>query len=298
MKFISRSAFACTFLLTLSSVASAQATRTWVSGVGDDVNPCSRTAPCKTLAGAISKTAVDGIISILDPGGYGSLNVVKSITIDGGAVEGSVLAGGAGTYGFLINTAGVELTIRNMNILGSQGSTYGIRITSAAAGAKVTVEDVFIENFVHGIHVDANAQLNVRNTVITKNSQYGAYVRGAKASFDNVRFEHNTIDGLRAGNGATVTVRKSLVTGSGNLGFSATEAATTKLMIEDCTVTNNAWGIGAADGAGIWVSATTIAHQSTQGLWNNAGSTLVSFGNNRLANNVTPGSFTSTIALQ
>ena len=47
-------------LLTLcvATMAQAQATRTWVSGVGDDVNPCSRTAPCKTFAGAISKTGL------------------------------------------------------------------------------------------------------------------------------------------------------------------------------------------------------------------------------------------------
>ncbi|HYP49581.1 MAG TPA: hypothetical protein VEQ34_01475, partial [Pyrinomonadaceae bacterium] len=60
----------------------AQATRTWVSGVGDDVNPCSRTAPCKTFAGAISKTAKGGQISILDPGGFGTLTITKSITVD------------------------------------------------------------------------------------------------------------------------------------------------------------------------------------------------------------------------
>ena len=72
---------ACTFLGV--SLASAQATRTWVSGVGDDVNPCSRTAPCKTFAGAISKTAAGGEISVLDPGGYGAVTITKSITISG-----------------------------------------------------------------------------------------------------------------------------------------------------------------------------------------------------------------------
>jgi len=44
--------------MMFAATAQAQATRTWVSGVGDDVNPCSRTAPCKTFAGAISKTAI------------------------------------------------------------------------------------------------------------------------------------------------------------------------------------------------------------------------------------------------
>src|SRR5881628_730875 len=91
------------FGLAISSVAQAQATRTWVSGVGDDANPCSRTAPCKTFAGAISKTAKDGEISVLDPGGFGTVTITKSITINGthGQGYGSILA--ALTNGVIIN---------------------------------------------------------------------------------------------------------------------------------------------------------------------------------------------------
>jgi hypothetical protein len=66
----------------IADPAYAQASRTWVSGVGDDANPCSRTAPCKTFAGAISKTAVNGEINCLDPGGFGAVTITKSITID------------------------------------------------------------------------------------------------------------------------------------------------------------------------------------------------------------------------
>src|SRR3954449_10335073 len=86
------------FLLSLlaAAPASAQATRTWVSGVGDDVNPCSRTAPCKTFAGAISKTAINGEINCLDPGGYGAVTITKSITIKCEGVIGGILA--AGTF--------------------------------------------------------------------------------------------------------------------------------------------------------------------------------------------------------
>ena len=73
--------FAAAFALFFAAGAQAQATRTWVSGVGDDVNPCSRTAPCKTFAGAISKTANGGEIDCLDPGGYGTLTITKSITV-------------------------------------------------------------------------------------------------------------------------------------------------------------------------------------------------------------------------
>jgi hypothetical protein len=73
--------------LLYAAPAQAQATRTWVSGVGDDANPCSRTAPCKTFAGAISKTAPGGEIDALDPGGFGALTITKSITIDGAAAR-------------------------------------------------------------------------------------------------------------------------------------------------------------------------------------------------------------------
>src|SRR6266700_2085159 len=84
------------------SIAQGQATRTWVSGVGDDVNPCSRTAPCKTFAGAISKTAAGGIINCLDPGGFGAVTITKSMTIDCSNTLAGVLA--SGTNGINVNT--------------------------------------------------------------------------------------------------------------------------------------------------------------------------------------------------
>src|SRR6202158_95869 len=81
--------------------ANAQATRTWVSGVGDDANPCSRTAPCKTFAGAISKTAAAGEINVLDPGGFGAVTITKSITIRSDHIEAGVLV--SGTNGITVN---------------------------------------------------------------------------------------------------------------------------------------------------------------------------------------------------
>src|SRR6476660_7918994 len=89
------------FTLAVCSMAQAQATRTWVSGVGDDANPCSRTAPCKTFAGAISKTFIGGEIDALDPGGFGTVTITKSITIDGGNHQASILA--SGTNGVNVN---------------------------------------------------------------------------------------------------------------------------------------------------------------------------------------------------
>src|SRR5437763_16740642 len=97
--------------LAFTSLAHAQATRTWVSGVGDDLNPCSRTAPCKTFAGAISKTFINGEIDVLDPGGYGTVTITKSITIDCTGTFGSILA--SGTTGVTINVpAGLNDPLR------------------------------------------------------------------------------------------------------------------------------------------------------------------------------------------
>src|ERR1700676_4428231 len=104
--------------------AHAQATRTWVSGVGDDANPCSRTAPCKTWAGAISKTAAGGEIDALDPGGFGAVTITKAITLDGGGGQvASVLVGG--TNGITV-AAGTNDTviIRNLRINGVSQSPF------------------------------------------------------------------------------------------------------------------------------------------------------------------------------
>ena len=129
--------FTCAF----ASMAQAQATRTWVSGVGDDVNPCSRTAPCKTFAGAISKTATNGEINCLDPGGYGAVTITKSITIDCEDTQGSIL--NAGVTGVIINlTANPDTTktvrLRGLSINGPGSSAItglrGVSVSSANTG--------------------------------------------------------------------------------------------------------------------------------------------------------------------
>src|SRR5512142_1151574 len=104
-------------LAMAAGLAHAQATRTWVSGVGDDANPCSRTAPCKTFAGAISKTAAGGEINVLDPGGFGSVTITKSITIDGSNALAGVLA--SGVNGIVVNAgSGDSVILRGLDING------------------------------------------------------------------------------------------------------------------------------------------------------------------------------------
>src|SRR5436190_8504431 len=128
--------------LAVPTAAFGQASRTWVSGVGDDVNPCSRTAPCKTFAGAISKTAAGGQISVLDPGGFGAVTITKSMTIDGAGTLASALST---TNGIVISAATTDhVILRNLQIDGVGAGTNGIVVNTAKS---VVVDNVVITNF-------------------------------------------------------------------------------------------------------------------------------------------------------
>src|SRR6266849_4999076 len=106
--------------------ASAQATRTWVSGVGDDANPCSRTAPCKTFAGAISKTAAAGEINVLDPGGFGAVTIIKSMTIRSDHFEAGVLV--SGTNGIIVAAgANDRVVLEGLDIEGLGTGLNGVQ---------------------------------------------------------------------------------------------------------------------------------------------------------------------------
>ena len=171
--------FAVTFLFV--SVVSAQVTRTWVSGVGDDLNACSRTAPCKTLAGAILKTNTGGEITVMDAGGFGSVIISKSITIDGTGVPASILA--AQATGITIDIpfrrqgdTKRAVRIRGLSINGVSNGINGINVIAAR---NVSVEDCVIDGFTaNGINVQAGT-LFVRNTTIRNNAGTGINATGA-----------------------------------------------------------------------------------------------------------------------
>ena len=172
-----RTAFYTSVLIALVSlVAQAQAPRTWVSGVGDDVNPCSRTAPCKTFAGAIAKTAVGGEINTLDSGGFGALIISKSITIDGTAGLAGILA--AGTTGFTINITAPTDTAKTVRLRGLSinGVGTGINGINVVAAAFVSIEDCVIDGFTaNGINVETG-KVFLRNTTIRNNKTAGITV--------------------------------------------------------------------------------------------------------------------------
>src|SRR5262245_41738622 len=177
-----------------ASPAAAQATRTWVSGVGDDANPCSRTAPCKTFAGAISKTAANGEINVLDPGSFGAVTITKSISITSEGFEAGVLA--SGTNGIIVNAGATDVVVlRGLDIEGFATGLDGIRFL---AGGALHVEKCTINRFT-GIGVDfipsGNASLFVKDTIVRGSAGGAIHVGGGgttTASIDNVRVESSS----------------------------------------------------------------------------------------------------------
>src|SRR4051812_1422269 len=227
MKFYSaRTALAFVACMSLgSSLAFAQATRTWVSGVGDDVNPCSRTAPCKTFAGAISKTAAGGEIDALDDGGFGTLTITKSLTIDGGGHIASVL--GSGTNGIVVNDSlsvapgTAVVTLRNIAINGA-GTTSGIVGVRMFSGAALILENVHVFGFQVGIQTEVG-----------------------KTTVSHSTFTNNSNIAVRSMNASSLNVEASMIN-TNNIGVQA--EGTSNLRLSDNSVYDNRTGFGCGGG--------------------------------------------------
>lgn len=154
--------------------AHAQATRTWVSGVGDDANPCSRTAPCKTFAGAISKTAPAGEINVLDPGGFGGVTITKSITISSVGFEAGVLV--SGTNGIVISAGASDtIVLEGLDIEGLGTGLDGIKVlTAGTVYVKSSKIHHFAGNGINMADTTSGGRLVVTNSLIFQNGTAGS----------------------------------------------------------------------------------------------------------------------------
>jgi hypothetical protein len=281
-------------LFAFSAPAHAQATRTWVSGVGNDVDPCSRTAPCKTFAGAISKTSINGIINCVDSGAFGAVTITKSITIDCHDVFASILNASppdqpGTTTGVIINVA-VDpkdpwrtVRLRNIDISGAGSGNMGISILSAAA---VILEDVAVSgNVKQGIsdvRIDANSTLVIKNSIVTNNGGTGI---GGNAQLntvvlDNVQSVKNAY-GLALAKNNTATVMRSVFSNNTSSGVEVDPGG--QLMLDTSVVSNNKTGIE-SNGGPVAFANTNVSFNGTA----ITGATT-SFGNNRIFGNAAAG---------
>jgi hypothetical protein len=286
--------------LLVASAAQAQATRTWVSGVGDDANPCSRTAPCKTFAGAISKTAVSGEIDCIDPGGFGTVTITKSLTIDGGGTFASILS--AGTNGVNVNDSASAtpqtsiVTLRNLSINGAGTGIQGLNITS---GKTLYVENVEIFGMTgNGVNFALSAvpaggagyeaflddvdirDLRGASSIGVKLVAPGSFLA---AGMDHVRVER-VPTGVQVGNNAVATIRNSVFT-HGNVGVDMLSGGNS--IIENTMLTNGTTGLAAGNGSTSRISQVSIILNSNA--FTAGGGVVRSSGNNRILDNTNPG---------
>ena len=234
-------------LVALLYVAPAQAqTRTWVSGVGDDANPCSRTAPCKTFPGAISKTAAGGEINCLDPGGFGGVTITKAITIACEGVTAGVVV--PGTNGIIVNAgASDSVTLRGLDINGFGTGINGIRFL---AGKALIVENCQIYGFTtNGIDVAlaAAASVNVKDTRINNVGGDGIRVSatagGASLSVDHANISR-TNNAIEVAGGGVGTVNHSTLFANANGALVSANGAI--LNVTNSVLANNNFGANAS----------------------------------------------------
>jgi len=264
---------------------SAQATRTFISGVGDDANPCSRTNPCKTFAGAISKTTAGGEINVLDPGGFGAVTITKAITIDATGVEAGVLSGSGN--GIRVAAGATDrVFLRGLDFFGFGTGVDGIEFSS---GLMLTVENCRISGFAHrGISIEsstANAQAYISNTVVRDQLNNGIVINPPSVTnsvvLDHVQVINSAQAGLGLNPGSTAYVRDSEFSHNGASGILATGAAF--LFFDSNDVSSNGVGLTLLSGASARLSGNNVTGNTVG--FNTSGGVIHSFGNNQTAGN-------------
>jgi hypothetical protein len=304
-------------LILWASGAQAQ-TRTWVSGVGNDANPCSRTAPCKTFAGAISKTATGGEINVLDPGGFGALTITKSITISSEGFEGGVLV--SGTNGITVNAPGSFVILRGLDFEGLGTGINGVNvlnvgelhIVNCVIHAFNSTSGGFGINFVPSGGSTSN--LYVTNSYIADNGSGtvggGIMVEpgsgtAAKVEISKTTTVNNVLgirgDASNSASGLWISIKDSVTSGnaySGITSFTPSGSNPVNIMVDRTQITNNGNGVKANGAAAVLrIGSSTVAGNGV-GVSISNGATMKSFGNNQIDNNISAGDTIPTEALQ
>ena len=289
------------FPMLWATAAQAQATRTWITGLGDDANPCSRSAPCKTFAGALTKTAVNGEINCLDPGGFGQVTISKSVTIDCHDVMGAILQGAntgifIGFDNFAPTDVRKTVNLRGLSIQGADYGKVGIQISGAnSAGSAVSIEDCTINGEFgdpgRGIFDtrSGGGELYISNTTVRNVAAAGIAVAPAtigkpiNATIDNVRIQ-NASYGLAAGTGARVMVNRSVFSGNTTAGIEADSG--TEVNVNDSVLAHN--GIGVQSDGTVRLSNSDISFNTT-----GASGPVNTYSNNRFSSNNDRGTLTA-----
>lgn len=283
------------FSLALFTTAHAQV-RVFVSGLGSDANPCSRTAPCRTFQHAYNVVTPEGEVVALDSAGYGPVTITKSVTIAGdGAYTGITVFGGAG---ITIATPGINVNLRSLHLQGESGGTFGIHVTAVSV---LHIEGCVISGFDGtGVFVDltTSGRIYMKDTIVKNNGANGLFIiaddgQTARVSIDNCRFEQNFGCGVWARNNSRVTINRSVASGNFDDGFrvaSQPGGGSSDLSCENCVSSDNTNGFAAGIPSGglgfMRVSHSTATYNTDNGfVEQNVGSIFESLGNNFVRGN-------------
>jgi len=290
-RFVGRLVLLLLLQLACATTLYAQATRTWVSGVGDDANPCSRTAPCKTWAGAISKTASPGEIDALDPGGFGAVTITKSISLVGAGTNASTLS--SGVQGIVVSAQPTDVvTIRNLSITGA-GVTLGTNGINFISGGTLNIENCDISEY-SGVGIligpsSGTSKVTVINSSLRTIGGGAIHANPSGTGAVNMTVSNTvmrfSLYGLRADGSSKVAIYNSVANSNTNNGFVAS-GSTAEITIDGgSSALNGTGGINVDTSAKARFSNMQIYGNGTGLL--NAGGSLISFGNNRVAGNGT-----------
>src|SRR5579862_549601 len=284
----------------ISSIpARAQNARSFVSAQsGVDGNPCTRPSPCRTFAYAITKTNAGGEINTLDPGGYGSVAINKSISIVSGLGEAGVLVS-SGDAGITISSGASIVNLRGLIIEGASVGATGILVNGTTTD--LTIENCVIRNLTaDGIDFEPTvaSALATLDTFVANTGSNGIYVAptgsgAVTAAFARVEV-HNTqssgfaIDGSNSTGTLQATITDSVAannpSGAGFGAYSLSGHAATSLMVTRSVSANNDQGLFAATNATLWVGQSTVT-ENASGWTNGGGGTMQSYGTNQIAGN-------------
>lgn len=293
------------FAMFLAAMSAQAQQRVFVSAaLGDDLNLCSVASPCRSFSRAITVVAPGGEILVLDSGGYGPVTVTAAVSIVSPlGIEGSVTQTAAGQSGIAVNAPGAFVLLRGLSIFGGGSGANGILISAATA---VSIQSCSVSGFAsRGIEVNVTSAtfLSMTATTSSLNAGYGIHLTAAAVDqaifeIDHCRLDNNGFTGIDLGDGTRGTIRDSVMNNNVTYGIGVgthTAGETALIVVENCTITKNNTGIGAA-GTGsetVRVSNTVVAHNQT-GLTNfgDPNAHIWSRSNNSVVDNSTDGAFT------
>ena len=314
LRFALHALVVCAFALALAHAAHA-APRTYVSPGGSDAANCSTvTTPCLTLQAAHGKTDGGGEIIVLASGTYAGVLINRAISIIGApGVHAEISVAGAANAVTIEAPATAVVVLRNLYLTGAGGTNKGVNFKT---GKALHVENCVVNGFAQGIRIvgSVGALVYVKDTTV-RNSTEGFIIEPTGSDFEkpttalieHCRFENYFKGVIAAGRYTTLTIRDSTFVGRskdntvtyGGILASPDSSGTTRIMIENCLVSNNYLAIGTTtDGVAFISISQNVIYHNQLGVFTCCLSKMITFGNNRFEDNNDDGNFNLSTPLK